>query len=691
MKCVIIKSFFFVVVSFFSYVSAVVVGSDSSFSSAGGITFLAYESDNKLNGFTYFKEGFSLETPLTTCTFDAYFPVSGTVDLNVGSLYLAKDLTFDCGTSLVNMGNIYGNGHIVKFSESVTTFTAFASQGTSLSSWQQLDSKNLTKDVNSVDWSYDDNYVVAARDGSRLYAYSFNGSSLAYVDYISTYQTPYSVRAHPSGYYFLIAINADDDDYNMTRVYKLTGGNLSLIDSETEEERGRAVDWSADGSYCVVGSTSKIRVYSFSNENLSHIDYLSLSGGEDIYRNAICWDRTGAYIAGGIDHSSSSKLKIYGFNGSTVSSKTSVNTGSAAVTAVDWSHTGSFIAVGTEGSSNQLRVYEYNSSTNTLTERNKISVGSTVRSVHWNPGTTKLLVGKSSHSGGTELRLYTFNGLDYSLTLDLDAEKTTHINSARWSHDGLYLAYGDESNNLVVYSHTPGQGSYNADSVILDNVTCKLGNNLSWKMATTVSGACTIDGGGKRVSLEGAGKISVAENATVRFKHMELTGVSNDTLVMNGDSASVIFEKCSVTLADDFDISTGSIFFDRDVVFYGSGQCTYSSVMASTIGANSTCKFDQDTVFSYEPGDTNRDLLYMEDETACLYLRGCTIKSTSTGMRFTRGTVYLDGKVTLSSDGTVPGESICFGDGDADHNVRVKILPGTELVVYGELYDNNIG
>ena len=122
-----------------------VVGSDTECSRQEAVTFFEFDSNNKMNGFAHFENGFSLETPNTTCTFDSFFPVSGTVDLNVGTLFLQKDLEFDSQTNLVNMGNIYGNGFAIKCSESIQTFTAYSS--CAISSWNEVNSLSKTQPI----------------------------------------------------------------------------------------------------------------------------------------------------------------------------------------------------------------------------------------------------------------------------------------------------------------------------------------------------------------------------------------------------------------------------------------------------------------------------------------------------------------------------------------------------------------
>jgi len=69
--------------------------------------------------FGWFRNGFTLEDSNTSCTFDSAFPVSGTVDLNGGTLYLTSDMHFENITTLNDLGDLYGNGHIVSLDSSV--------------------------------------------------------------------------------------------------------------------------------------------------------------------------------------------------------------------------------------------------------------------------------------------------------------------------------------------------------------------------------------------------------------------------------------------------------------------------------------------------------------------------------------------------------------------------------------------
>lgn len=122
MKQIRLKIFFLIVFvfSFSSYLHTQIKGSESVLSVEDFYTFPDADSDNKMLGFGWFKNGFGLEAATTTCTFDSVFPVSGNVYLNGGDLHLASDLFFRNMTTWYTSGGIYGNDFLVDLSSSVT-------------------------------------------------------------------------------------------------------------------------------------------------------------------------------------------------------------------------------------------------------------------------------------------------------------------------------------------------------------------------------------------------------------------------------------------------------------------------------------------------------------------------------------------------------------------------------------------
>jgi len=111
---------------FFQSTYPVTKGSETAVSVEPSYTFTG--TGNEMLGFGWFKNGFVLQDSSTTCSFNDVFPVSGTVNLNGGTLYLEQDLLFSNVTNLLGMGKIYGYDHFVEFGSSITSFPADAEE-----------------------------------------------------------------------------------------------------------------------------------------------------------------------------------------------------------------------------------------------------------------------------------------------------------------------------------------------------------------------------------------------------------------------------------------------------------------------------------------------------------------------------------------------------------------------------------
>lgn len=97
---------------------AVRIGSDTAVSREGSPLFPTDQNDtNEMYGFAAFEQGFMLENLATYCSFNAFFPVSGEVGLQGGTLGLAQDLIFTDGIDVVTTGTFEGNGHAMIFQE----------------------------------------------------------------------------------------------------------------------------------------------------------------------------------------------------------------------------------------------------------------------------------------------------------------------------------------------------------------------------------------------------------------------------------------------------------------------------------------------------------------------------------------------------------------------------------------------
>lgn len=97
-----------------SYVSAIVVGSNAVPSRQGLFVFPTGDTDNEIRGFTTFESGFTLEDDATTCLYNAFFPIGGSVTLNGGVFTLAKHLKLASSAQFVNGGTIIGFSRVLE-------------------------------------------------------------------------------------------------------------------------------------------------------------------------------------------------------------------------------------------------------------------------------------------------------------------------------------------------------------------------------------------------------------------------------------------------------------------------------------------------------------------------------------------------------------------------------------------------
>ena len=667
------------------------IGSDSSPSRESSVEFPEGVSGNRMNGFASFENGFIYETSDTTCTFDSSFPVSGVVDMKAGELSLSKDLIFDSGTSLNCFGSIYGNLHSIEFGDSVTTLTAYSIPKSSRFVFK--DSVDLGRGYSVADWTYDNQYIVSGIGFYKLFLHSFDGSSLTFEDDIKTGGTICAVRAHPSGYYFAVGMlkpflldplrGGRDlgelgeliDTLDELKIYKFSGGVLSLVDSFNVNLHARAVDWSADGNYLVVGLGSDVSVYSFDigTEACAFVDKLDY-GIDEVEHGSISWDQTGEFFVAG----TSNGFRIFQFDSVTpdIITKKTTTFGGYDGEAVDWSPTGSWIAVGLSDGTYQLRVYTYDSAGNTLTELEsaRVNTGVAVESVHWNCDATRLVVGTRLNGLGKELKIYKFDQETGVLTLDNEIEASLNMNSVRWRSDDLYIATGDSAGYLSVYSYEVGD--ILVDSIFLDDVTLIFNNDMSWKMASTIRGNCTIDGRDNILTLEDTGAITVTSGAVLMLKDLELRGLTSNSFRCASNNASVIFQNCKICLDRDFEFGLGSFLCVGDVIFTGTNKFIYSSTRTSTVSSDSVLTFDSDTTFKYDPAVSENNLLYMTDQSSILYLNGSTLHAAQVGLSLSRGTFVLDNLVTLSCEGN---------EISLESDLSVKLLADVDVRAYGNL------
>lgn len=136
-------------------IKTITIGSDSSVD-----RFVAQQTLNDGDSVAFFaalEGGFKLYDSGTTATFGSTFEVSGSVDLNAGTLNLSEDLVFADQTTITNLGNINGNNHSLEISPSV---------------------KLLTTETSSKDFTFDNlNMILHSDISAQNCKMKFSGNS----------------------------------------------------------------------------------------------------------------------------------------------------------------------------------------------------------------------------------------------------------------------------------------------------------------------------------------------------------------------------------------------------------------------------------------------------------------------------------------------------------------------------------
>lgn len=681
------KQYFLVLFILFlpSTLNCIVFGSDTTPSRQASTTsFPNTDTDNEMRGFSIFEKGFLLQDYTTRCTYNSLFPVSGNVTLCGGSLYLREDLTFENSLNFVSAGFIEGNSRSINFSKSLPTLTiptgnlTAAAQGV-------VTTAAMTASATCVDWAPSGSYLVAgtANGSTDLVVYYFDGATLT-----STLSASWasgntnSVRWNKA-YPLYFAMAKSQTTGNEIRVYRhrVYNGTLTEVSGVSlATNNGLCAAWHPSGLRLVLGNSTnanELIVYSFTvaTEAIASVSTTDIASNQDPSPDAMDFAPGGNYLAVGLASSGTNPtLMIYSFNGTTLTLTSSVNTG-ATVTALDWSPTGTYVAVGMSGTTERLRVYKHDPVGATILEIQTPRAGeaTTVNGIAWNSDGTALASG-TSNGASSKVNLYTFDKATESLSLFNSALQTSALNTTRWSPSDLYLATGNAaaSGVVTIYGST-------SDPLVFSNAVLTLGTSVNISGTWKFRGACKVVGQDSRLTFKRTNSgIVLAPGAKVMFDNVELFGLRDFNLQCMDNKATITFKNSTLVLANDFTFSTGSFYVQSDVLVTGGKKFIYTSKPTSTIGSNATLYFDQGTTFSYAPLRANKDLLYMPDVSAALYLDGATLFSTVTGLRLSNGSLYVDNKVTMSTQARNSGEAMVLSQ-----SLGVNILSDAVLDFYG--------
>ena len=236
--------------------------------------------------------------------------------------------------------------------------------------------------------------------------------------------------------------------------------------------------------------------------------------------------------------------------------------------------------------------------------------------------------------------------------------------------------------NDVIIELAPTEGD------IADNPG-RINLNVSWEF-DAASGKFFIDCKGNTLQFDTSGKIFISGAAgelTIQNGTLQDIAGSGTDLYCSAATDVINLKDMNLTLSADYTIAQGIFNFYNNVVVKGltatSADLKFiwtTGTTSSQIKADSSLTFDHNVTFSYCSGAPSKVGLAMADETAALVFNGSTLYSTVTGLRLATGNLFIDNRVTFTSEGRNTGEAIELGS-----NLNVEMLAGALLDVYGRI------
>lgn len=681
------------------------------------------------------------------------------IRLTTGSVYLDNKVTLSTAsiTSFYDLNSLVTQGfgtfvNSVDWSSDgrylavagingATDLVVYSWNGSSLSLIVTLD---FGTRANAVHWSPDGKYLAVGGENSSadLVVFSWDGTSLLEMAILDFGNRVYSVNWSPDGKY--LAVGGDNGTQDLI-IYDFHAGILSEIVTQDFSGNVYGVSWHPSGEYLVVAginTTTNLIVYGWNGSSLSSLATEDFSS----YSNSVDWSPDGRYLAVG-GSNGTKDLIVYGWNGSSlneIATKDAVNW----ISSSKWSPDGKYLVVGLYNSTSDLVVYDWDGEN--LNELLVETLDSIVASIDWTSDGKYLALGKSNliiyenlFKFDTTPQVY-FNGIIWgNSSLGSDYNLGVHLNAG--SRVELYGKLWDDSLNTIDFANK------NSFIVLSDeNSKFKISDNdavTGWRQTAIISGIAenslfltndyewiqggnyvlsqeafelindfaipdyetvyvttdmVIDGHGNNLSFGHQSNFYLDPGVTLTLKNMKLKNsdsskISPYPFQVQSESNRIVLQNLEFGLNGNFSFTKGGLFFHDSVKITGSSEFIYSSPNVSFITENSCLFFDTGTSFYYNQSgvSTNMELIIMQDKTSDLYLDGATLRTTDTGLKLTKGRLFLDNKVTLSSYLQIPqtySNGIIFGDSTRgeNYNLSVYILSAARLEVFGNLWNDNL-
>ncbi len=683
---------FFAYSFFSSSLLSIIVGSNSTVGRLGPIHFPSSDANNTALGFYSFDGGFSLQDELTTCTIDLTSPVGAPVTFNGGSLFFKSDLILGSESEIVSFGNIIGNNKTLSLAPTITeinftnTSNLFGLLGTS----------SFGSTPQAVDWNFTGSYVVVATSafaaGAEVYILRVTSTTVTLTNRVEVGNNVLAARWSPFSQR-LITGGTGGTGTLRSYLYTPATNTLSLVQALTipGNKNVNALSFHPTGSWVAVGfdttaNATGVAVYDFNSPAgfFSFEDNAIYTTTRDT--TEVCWDNIGRYVAVGTANSNNSEgeVLVYYFDGCCLTLTYSIDTG-VGVNSISWNPTGSYIAVGFGGNAETFRLYEHVVQNGVIVERltGRQGLTGTVNALHWHPNGDMLILSENNPTTPTVFRTYRFYSSTKSFSKVEEFKLTSNMQSARWNRQTTSFALCDTSTVYIMTSapNNPAGLTSTTFTYTLNNLRLECFSNLTVNIPIRFEGNCKIDGRGCILNIANVSQWTVAQSSTLELENLLIEGVSGTKFFCFDSTASIICRNVIFSLSGSYSFTSGNLLLSSDLLIQGPYSFTYQSAGLLTVTSGATLLLDTGTTFRYQPPTTQRDRIVFQDQRATLYLKQCTLSSSVTGLQLTKGSIVVDGNVSVQSDAVNSAQAITFGTGAAQNDVNLFFMPGARLTV----------
>lgn len=261
------------------------------------------------------------------------------------------------------------------------------------------------------------------------------------------------------------------------------------------------------------------------------------------------------------------------------------------------------------------------------------------------------------------------NGGQLYLANDLIFQDLTTFNSG-----GMIL--GNKHSMELSTGITGISSTYNT---VFQDIKIFLNSDFLISGTVKFKGNCLLDGRWNRVTLGNNANIVIDRNSSLCLRNIEIDQIKRSNIRCLDNGGSLILDNMYWDQDANFTFSNGSIKFVNNVIFSGPWQFGYTSIMTSTIDADSNWMIAdltqlgigrQGSIFGREP-------IYFTDVTSILMMKNSRLNVNSNGMRITRGTFLIDGEVTFDVHSTGSSNGLAFGNGDQSQDMLLKFFPAS--------------